>query len=121
MNNDVTPCDPGCVEAATNILGDKWTPRILRAMTQKEAIRFGELQDLTGGVNPRTLSARLCALELEGIITKATYAEVPPRSEYTLTQKGIDLLPILRSMAEWGEKYKPARAIISEKSAAPLQ
>jgi len=107
MESKLRPDDPGCVEAATSILGDKWTPRILRAMTQKGPIRFGELQELTGGVNPRTLSARLCSLELEGIITKTTYAEVPPRSEYLLTQKGIDLLPILKSMAEWGLKYRP--------------
>jgi DNA-binding HxlR family transcriptional regulator len=107
MEDESTCYDPGCVDAATIVLGDKWTPRIIRAIARKEPIRFGELQELTGGVNPRTLSSRLCSLEEAGIITKMTYAEVPPRSEYKLTQKGIDLLPILKDMAKWGQKYNP--------------
>lgn len=100
--------DPGCVDAATEILGDKWTPRIIRAIARRSPVRFGELQELTGGINPRTLSSRLCNLEEAGIINKTTYAEVPPRSEYSLTQKGVDLLPILKDMAKWGQQYKSA-------------
>jgi DNA-binding HxlR family transcriptional regulator len=67
--------------------------------------RFGELQAAVGGVNPRTLSARLDALEQDGVISKTTYSEMPPRVEYVLTEKGQDLLPILESMIVWGQKH----------------
>lgn len=95
---------PSCVAAAANILGDKWTPMIIRALSSGTQ-RFCKLQDMAGGVNPRTLSARLLKLEEQGIITKVIYAEVPPRTEYALTDKGKDLLPILEQMATWGDKY----------------
>ncbi len=93
-----------CVAFATTVLGDKWTPRLLFALSQK-TLRFNELQTEAGGVNPRTLSDRLSDLERLEIITKTIYSEVPPRTEYALTQKGKDLLPVLKQMANWGEKY----------------
>ncbi len=67
--------------------------------------RFSELQKEAGGVNPRTLSARLDELEQVGIVHKNVFAETPPRTEYTLTDKGRDLVPILERMVEWGNKY----------------
>ena len=67
--------------------------------------RFGELQAAVGGVNPRTLSARLDALEKDGVIDKTVFAEMPPRVEYTLTAKGRDLLPIIEGMIVWGQKH----------------
>lgn len=93
-----------CVAFATTVLGDKWTPRLLFALSLK-TLRFNELQTEAGGVNPTTLSDRLSDLERLGIITKTIYSEVPPRTEYNLTQKGKDLLPVLKHMAVWGEKY----------------
>jgi DNA-binding HxlR family transcriptional regulator len=63
------------------------------------------LENALGGISPRTLSQRLDELEQNKIITKECFAEVPPRVEYTLTQKGKDLIPILKSMAAWGGKY----------------
>ena len=95
----------GCVQAATDILGDKWTPLLLRMFVNKETVRFCQLQDGTGGINPRTLSARLTSLEESGIILKLPGSG--NRCEYQLTPKGHDLLPILRSMQEWGEKHAP--------------
>jgi DNA-binding HxlR family transcriptional regulator len=86
------------------IIGNKWTALILRDLTVGPR-RFGELEKSVGNINPRTLSQRLDDLERHGIITKASYAEVPPRIEYTLTQKGIDLVPVLEAMAAWGDKY----------------
>jgi len=94
----------GSVKAATEILGDKWTPQLLRFFVNNEVVRFCQLQDLVGGINPRTLSARLIQLEHEGIIVKkATSSE--KRCEYRLTEKGNDLLPILQNMQEWSEVY----------------
>lgn len=96
----------GCVQAATEILGDKWTPHLLRYFTNEETVRFCQLQDLAGGINPRTLSARLTHLEETGVIEKLPL-QTSTRCEYRLTEKGRDLLPILHDMQAWGEKYAP--------------
>jgi DNA-binding HxlR family transcriptional regulator len=94
----------GCIAAAMEIVGNKWTALILRDLFSGPK-RFGELERTVGTINPRTLSQRLDDLESHGIVTKQSFAEVPPRIEYTLTQKGLDLLPILQQMATWGDKY----------------
>jgi DNA-binding HxlR family transcriptional regulator len=94
----------GCVKAATKILGDKWTPQLLRFFVNEELVRFCQIQDSVEGINPRTLSARLDALEQEGIIEKVTAPE-KSRCEYRLTKKGIELTPILRDMQTWSEQY----------------
>lgn len=94
----------GCVKAATKILGDKWTPQLLRFFVNEESVRFCQIQDLVEGINPRTLSARLDALEKEGIIEKVTAPE-KSRCEYRLTQKGKELTPILHDMQLWSDRY----------------
>ena len=94
----------GCIAAAMEIIGNKWTALILRDIAGGEK-RFCNLEKTVGNINPRTLSQRLDDLESHGIVTKKSYAEVPPRIEYTLTEKGEDLLPILKQMAAWGDKY----------------
>ena len=94
----------GCVKAATKILGDKWTPQLLRFFVNEEVVRFCQMQDLVEGINPRTLSARLDSLEQEGIISKnATTSE--SRCEYRLTPKGTELIPILQSMEAWSSRH----------------
>ena len=97
--------DKTCIAATTKILGDKWTPVLLFALSDKSR-RFCELQTEAGGVNPRTLSARLDGLESAGIIERTVFPEVPPRVEYALTAKGCDLLPVIRSMITWADKYE---------------
>lgn len=94
----------GCIAGAMEIIGNKWTALILRDLAGGTK-RFSELQESVGTINPRTLSQRLDDLEDRGIITKKSFNEVPPRIEYTLTQKGQDLVPVLKQMAAWGEKY----------------
>lgn len=94
----------GCVAAATRILGDKWTPLLLRFFMNEPTLRFCQLQDLADGINPRTLSARLTSLEQDGVIIKLS-SDTSSRCQYRLTQKGRDLLPILRDMQLWSEKY----------------
>jgi DNA-binding HxlR family transcriptional regulator len=100
------PIEPqtGCIAGAMEIIGNKWTALILRDLFSGPK-RFCELEKSVGNINPRTLSQRLDALEDHGVITKQSFAEVPPRVEYTLTKKGEDLLPILKQMATWGTKY----------------
>jgi DNA-binding HxlR family transcriptional regulator len=94
----------GCIAAAMEIVGNKWTALILRDLFSGPK-RFCELEKSVGGINPRTLSQRLDDLEAHRIINKRSFAEVPPRTEYSLTKKGEDLLPILKQMATWGDKY----------------
>lgn len=100
------PIEPkvGCIAAAMEIIGNKWTALILRDLFSGPK-RFCELEKSVGSINPRTLSQRLDDLEAHGIITRQSFAEVPPRTEYTLTKKGEDLLPILKQMAAWGTTY----------------
>ena len=99
----------GCVKAATRILGDKWTPILLRYFINEETVRFCRLQDLAEGINPRTLSARLDQLEREGIITKSATTSTT-RCEYSLTEKGSALMPILRDMEAWSATFEPVTA-----------
>lgn len=94
----------GCLSAAMQIIGNKWTALILRDLFTGPK-RFCELERSVGKINPRTLSQRLDDLELHGIVTRKCFAEVPPRIEYTLTQKGTELIPVLEQMAAWGAKY----------------
>ncbi|MDB5166114.1 MAG: hxlR 2 [Candidatus Saccharibacteria bacterium] len=100
----------GCIANAMQIIGNKWTALILRDLSAGPK-RFSELEKSVGGINPRTLSQRLDDLEAHGIVTKRSYAEVPPRIEYTLTSKGTDLIPVLKQMASWGEKYYDSAAV----------
>lgn len=94
----------GCIKSATEIIGDKWTPQLLRFFLNEDTVRFCQIQDLVGGINPRTLSARLAQLEEQGIITK-TYPHSSTRCDYSLTDKGRDLLPVLHAMESWSTKY----------------
>lgn len=94
----------GCIASAMEIIGKKWTALILRDLFDGPK-RFCELERSITLINPRTLSKRLDDLERDGIIMKKSFAEAPPRTEYSLTKKGSDLLPILKQMAIWGTKH----------------
>lgn len=94
----------GCLANALSVLGNKWSALILRDLNTGPK-RFSQLERSLTGISPRTLSQRLDDLEDCGIVTKKSYAEVPPRIEYTLTTKGRDFVPALQQMAQWGEKY----------------
>ncbi|HSW98279.1 MAG TPA: helix-turn-helix domain-containing protein [Candidatus Saccharimonadales bacterium] len=99
------PDEPTCqsVNLALQVIGDKWSGLIITALLDG-ARRFSELEQELH-IGPRTLSQRLDSLEERAIVSKQVFAEAPPRVEYTLTNKGRDLLPILQSMAAWSQKY----------------
>jgi len=103
-DSDTPPC--GSISAGLKIIGDKWSGFIVRELMSAPR-RFTELEQ-TLHIGPRTLSQRLDAMEAAGILVKKQYAEAPPRVEYSLTEKGEDLLPVLQSMAEWSAKYAPS-------------
>jgi DNA-binding HxlR family transcriptional regulator len=95
----------GCPVARTAlIISNKWTPLIVRDLEQGER-RFSELERSLLGISPKTLSERLKHLESERIIERRGYAEVPPRVEYSLTEKGRALLPIIACMQSYGATW----------------
>lgn len=97
---------PACpVETTLTLIGDKWKVLILRDLLPGTK-RFGELKKSVGGVSQKVLTAQLRDMEASGLLTRTVYAEVPPRVEYTLTELGYSLKPILDAMGTWGEAYK---------------
>lgn len=97
---------PACpVETTLTLIGDKWKVLILRDLMPGTK-RFGELKKSVGNVSQKVLTAQLRAMEKNGLVHREVYAEVPPRVEYSLTELGKSLKPILDSMWAWGEAYK---------------
>jgi len=94
----------GCIAYAMNIIGNKWTALILRDLASGPR-RFCELERSLSGISPRTLSQRLDDLTQQGIVHRQSFAVAPPRTDYSLTKKGADLVPVLKQMAAWGDKY----------------
>ena len=98
MENDTLKNLPACpVETTLTLISDKWMVLILR---------FSELKKSIGHVTQKVLTAQLREMEESGLLTRKVYAEVPPRVEYTLTELGYSLKPILDAMWKWGEEYK---------------
>ena len=87
------------------LIGDKWKVLILRDLMDGTK-RFGELKKSIGTVSQKVLTAQLRDMEEKGLLTRKVYAEVPPRVEYTLTETGYSLKPVLDAMWAWGADYK---------------
>ena len=97
---------PACpVETTLALIGDKWKVLILRDLMPGTK-RFGELKKSIGHVSQKVLTAQLRDMEENGLLHRRTYAEVPPRVEYSLTDLGRSLKPVLDALQEWGASYK---------------
>ena len=97
---------PACpVETTLMLIGDRWKVLILRDLMPGTK-RFGELKKSVGNVSQKVLTSQLRDMEANGLVTRQVYAEVPPRVEYSLTDLGRSLKPILDAMWTWGEEYK---------------
>ena len=97
---------PACPVATTvTLIGSKWKLLIIRNLLARPW-RFNELKKDLEGISQKVLTDSLRAMEADGIITRTVYPEVPPRVEYSLTELGKSLKPILDSMRAWGEAYK---------------
>jgi DNA-binding HxlR family transcriptional regulator len=92
------------VTACAEILSGKWTILLIRDLAEGRS-RFCELERSLEGISPRTLSLRLRALEEQGIVERRTFPEVPPRVEYSLTEKGQGLVPVIEGMRAYGREY----------------
>ncbi len=109
MNNDLflkTQC-PMTRTMAT--IGTKWKPILIYAIGKKK-MRFGQLAAQVSLISRKVLTEQLKELEEDGILARESFKEIPPRVEYTLTEKGLGLLPILKAMCDWNRKYEGTKA-----------
>jgi len=99
LDNSLCP-----VARTANIISGKWTLLIIRDLASGVK-RFNQLERSLNGISPKTLSERLRSLEEEGVILRQTFAEVPPRVEYSLTEKGHDLVDVIECMRCYGNRW----------------
>jgi DNA-binding HxlR family transcriptional regulator len=102
MNKEIPACP---VETTLMLISDRWKVLILRDLLEGTK-RFGELKKSVGGISQKVLTANLRAMEESGLLSRKVYAEVPPRVEYTLTETGYSLRPVLDAMKVWGSNYQ---------------
>ena len=108
---------PACpVETTLTLISNKWKALILRDLLPGTK-RFGELKKSIGHVTQKVLTAQLREMEADGLLIRTVYAEVPPRVEYTLTELGYSLKPILDAMWDWGEEYQAKSCAEAENTA----
>jgi len=95
-------------------LGSKWKPIIIHTINTRK-LRFGQLSALIPLITRKVLTEQLKELEEDGILFRESFSELPPRVEYSLTQKGLALLPILLSVCEWNAQFENVKTCSLEK------
>lgn len=90
-----------------SVVGGKWKLIILYLLSEHPVLRYGELKRHLDGITHKMMSQQLKELESEGLVHRREYAQVPPKVEYSLTDKGTTFVPILNLMCEWGQKNRP--------------
>ena len=99
---DIDDCP---VARTLDLIGERWTILLLRDLLRQGPRRFQDFQTSLPGVAPNVLSARLKALEENGLVERRLYTERPPRLEYLLTDKGRSLGPVVKAMRDWGSRH----------------
>lgn len=89
-----------------SVIGGKWKMVILYLLAENEQVRFNELKRQIGAITYKTLSSQLKELEADGLVRREEYPQIPPKVEYSLTNKAETLLPILEALCEWGVKNR---------------
>lgn len=112
MENKVFNCEK---ELTLNIIGGKWKMLILWHLGREGTKRFGELKSLMPGITQRMLVNQLRELEEDHIVHREVYPVVPPKVEYSLTELGESLMPILESMYDWGKQYLDSNFLKDDK------
>lgn len=98
---------PVCpVETTLSLIGSKWQVLIIRDLVANGTMRFKELQRSIGKISQKVLTSNLRTMEARGLVHREVFAEVPPRVEYSLTELGQSLKPVLDALQAWGEEYK---------------
>lgn len=93
------------LEYGLEIFGGKWKSRIICVLSVKEVLRYSELRREMGNITDAVLAAALKELQTAGIVERRSYDEIPPRVEYSLTERGWSVMPILRSICRWAGLY----------------
>ncbi len=101
--SNITPCP---VETTLLLIGDKWKIFILRDLFMHGTLRFSELKKSLHGVTQKMLTQQLREMEADGLVNRKVYPVVPPKVEYSLTELGKSLKPVIDSMWDWGLKFK---------------
>lgn len=107
MNKSLPNCP---VEVTLSLISDKWKVLIMRDLLTGTK-RFNELKRSVTGITQKVLTSSLRSMEKDGLIIRKVYPQVPPKVEYSLTETGLSLKPILDSMYEWGSNYKNNQSI----------
>lgn len=105
VNHDLPQCP---VEIALQMIGDRWKSLIIRELVRARGkkLRFSQIKKGIDNISDKMLSKNLKCLESDRLISKDIFAEVPPKVEYSLTELGQTLTPVIRSLFDWGELYK---------------
>jgi DNA-binding HxlR family transcriptional regulator len=106
MQNHTLQCP---VTTALSVIGGKWKVIILWHLKEGGVKRFGELQRLVSGISQKMLTQELRDLEESGLVSRKVYPVVPPKVEYSLTETGWSLKPVLEKLCEWGSEYRKTR------------
>jgi DNA-binding HxlR family transcriptional regulator len=94
------------MELALQVIGGKWKPLILYHLSRNGTKRFGELRKMMPNITQKMLTQQLRELEHDGLIHRVVYAQVPPKVEYSLSQFGTSILPVLERLSQWGQDYE---------------
>jgi DNA-binding HxlR family transcriptional regulator len=108
MDKDCSEIFACPVEETLNVIGGKWKPMIIYLIST-DVKRFGELSRLIRGISKRMLTAQLRELERDKVVKRKVYAEVPPRVDYSLTDVGYSLMPVINMMYQWGQTRQISR------------
>lgn len=99
-------------------LGDKWSLLVLLLLNDGETLRFNQISHVLGDISQKMLTTTLRSLEADGLVNRKMYPEIPPRVEYTLTERGRSLIPVLRQLVDWAALNFTAINAEREKKAA---
>lgn len=105
-NKDLTDITSTPFGYTLSIIGGKWKMIIMFWLVEYEVLRYGELKRLVGKVSDKVLNNQLKELERDGIVIRKEYPQIPPKVEYSLTSRGLSLMPILEEMCQWGESNR---------------
>ena len=112
-------CSPGCVvEASLALIGGKWKGVVLYHLFEEEVLRFNEIRRRLPGITQRMLTSQLRELEADGFLHRKVYPEVPPKVEYSLTELGRSLEPVIRALKDWGDSHIDLSAYNSQDEVA---
>lgn len=100
------------IEATLNVIGGKWKPMIL-CLLAGETLRYNKIQQLIPEISPKMLTKQLRELEDDGLVLRKMYPQIPPKVEYSITDFGRTVIPVLKTLLEWGSQYLDKKCIVT--------